>query len=572
MGKSQESISFKEKFAYGMGDAATAFSAVSVASFSMFYFTDYVGVSATALGTVLIFTRVFDAITNIIMGYVVDQTRTKEGKARPWVKWAILPMFAALVAVFAIPTGMSSTATIVWITIVINIYYLVYTISNIPYGTLGTLISRDPQVRSELTLLRMIGYHGVSILLSFITVGLVAYLGGGSNSGWIYTMVIYGAIMSIIFYFTYSCTRERVRSTSEMRHDAERAAATESGAANSTPPNGGPEAGTGTAPAKSAGATGTVPAKPAPAKRLGIFASIGLLFRNKYWILIFLIMILTWILVNLFGGVNVYYARHILGDANYVGVLNAAFTGAQIVGFFLVSIPIRRFGRRRTIVFGLGMIIVGSLLVLTGPQNIYVLAVASIIRGLGFSPLMGTAYAMLADVIDYGEWKNGVRNEGISYSGGTFSTTVGSGLASSGIVWIMGAAGYISAKDAVQPASVLESIQFLFSWAPVIIAALLLVLFYFYDLDTFYPEIARDLEQGITLKDREKAAARQAHHVSGVEPAHPGHHQNNPESPAGSTETSAQTGAQTSAKDGTEKGGQNRTNYSTESEAGNAVG
>ena len=81
-----EHVAFKEKLAYGMGDAATAFSAVSVSSFSMYYFTDYVGVSAVLLGSVLLFTRIFDAVTNILMGYVVDRTNTKDGKARPWVK------------------------------------------------------------------------------------------------------------------------------------------------------------------------------------------------------------------------------------------------------------------------------------------------------------------------------------------------------------------------------------------------------------------------------------------------------------------------------------------------------
>ncbi|WP_311588652.1 MFS transporter [Varibaculum massiliense] len=457
-----EQVAFKEKLAYGMGDAATAFSAVSVGSFSMYYFTDYVGVSAVLLGSVLLFTRIFDAVTNILMGYVVDRTNTKDGKARPWVKWMILPMFIALVLVFAIPRGMGTGPTIAYITVIINIYYLVYTMSNIPFGTLGTVVSRDPQVRSELNLIRMLGYFAINIILSFTTLWMVGIFGDGhhGNRGWIITMVIYGIIMSIIFWFTYSMTTERVKPVAE-----------------STVENGEKE-------------------KPLPLGK-----SLVLLFKNKYWILIFIIMILTWILVNLFGGINVYYAAHILHKPGHVGILNFAFTGALLVGFLCVSFVFRKIGRRRTIFIGLLVIVVSSLAMLLNPTNIWFLGVLLVFRGLGFAPLMGSAYAMLADVIDYGEWKNGIRNEGVTYSGGTFSTTVGSGLASAGIGYVIGLAGYVYEKGATQPESVLTAIKSLYIVAPAVVAVILMIMFYFYNLDLFNEKIAADLKQGKFASD-----------------------------------------------------------------------
>ncbi|KGE99948.1 hypothetical protein HMPREF1628_08275 [Actinomyces sp. S4-C9] len=458
-----ERVAFKEKLAYGMGDAATAFSAVSVSSFSMYYFTDYVGVSAVLLGSVLLFTRIFDAVTNILMGYVVDRTNTKDGKARPWVKWTILPMFIALVLVFAIPRGMGTGPTIAYITVVINIYYLVYTMSNIPFGTLGTLVSRDPQVRSELNLIRMLGFFAINIVLSFTTLWMVGIFDDGNNGnrGWIITMVIYGIVMSIIFWFTYSMTTERVK-PAVAQNAAERAE---------------------------------------KEKPLPLGKSLALLFKNKYWILIFIIMILTWVLVSLFGGVNVYYAAHILHNPSYVGVLNFAFTGALLVGFLCVSFIFRKIGRRRTIFIGLVVIVVSSLAMLLNTTNIWFLGVLLVLRGLGFAPLMGSAYAMLADVIDYGEWKNGVRNEGVTYSGGTFSTTIGSGLASAGIGYVIGVAGYVYETGVPQPESVLAAIESLFIVAPAAVAVILMILFYFYNLDLFNEKIAADLKQGKFAND-----------------------------------------------------------------------
>src|SRR5699024_3155856 len=153
-----ENITFKEKFAYGLGDGATAFAAVTVASFSMYYFTDYIGVSATILGLVLFFSRFFDSVTNLLMGHFVDKTNTKHGKARPWVLWTIIPFALTLVLSFTIPTGWSDIPTMVYITIIVNLYFLAYTASNIPYGTLASLISRDQTVRSDLNIYRMISY------------------------------------------------------------------------------------------------------------------------------------------------------------------------------------------------------------------------------------------------------------------------------------------------------------------------------------------------------------------------------------------------------------------------------
>lgn len=106
---------------------------------------------------------------------------------------------------------------------------------------------------------------------------------------------------------------------------------------------------------------------------------------------------------------------------------------------------------------------------------------------------MGTAYAMLADVIDYGEWKNGVRNEGLTFAGGTFATTVGTGLASGGVGLFLGANGYVGSDD-VQPSAVYDAITGLFITTPAILGVLLLILFYFYNLDTFYKDIVRDIK------------------------------------------------------------------------------
>lgn len=437
-----EKVSFKERFAYGLGDGATAFAAVSVASFSMFYFTDYIGVNATLLGLILFISRFFDAATNVVMGHLVDKTKSKHGKARPWILWTIIPFALTLVLTFTVPTNFGEIGTIVYIAVIVNIYYLMYTASNIPLGTLGSLISRDQNIRGDLNVLRMISYFTASIILGAITIPLVKMFGDKTIS-WTYVMIIYAIIMSLLFLFTFRNTKERVQAVEVNKND----------------------------------------------ENLSFGQSLKLVVTNKYWVILFFVILFAWSLLFMLNSVNIYYAEHILNRASYVGALNAYFTGGLLVGFLAISFLMRRFGRRRTIVIGLIILIISSLLMLLDSTNLTLIGFSSAVRGLGFAPIMGTAYAMLADVIDYGEWKNGVRNEGLTFAGGTFATTVGTGAASGGLGLLLGANGYISSAGATQPAAVHEVITSLFIIAPAIIGVLLIILFYFYDLDTFYKKL-----------------------------------------------------------------------------------
>lgn len=442
-----QEVAFKEKLAYGLGDGATAFAAVTVASFSMYYFTDYIGVSATILGLVLFFSRFFDSVTNLLMGHFVDKTNTKHGKARPWVLWTIIPFALTLVLSFTIPTGWSDIPTMVYITIIVNLYFLAYTASNIPYGTLGSLISRDQTVRSDLNIYRMISYFVMSIVIGAITIPLVEFFGGKTIS-WTYVMVIYGIVMSLIFFNTFQNTKERIQPATEEKSSED----------------------------------------------LSLGKSLRFVVTNKYWVILFFIILSAWSLLFMLNNVNVYYAEYILSNANYVGLLNTFFTGGLLIGFLALAFLIRIFGRRKLIAIGLVILTLSSLLMLFDTTSLILISAGSIIRGLGFAPIMGTAYAMLADVIDYGEWKNGFRNEGLTFAGGTFATTVGTGLASGGVAMFLGASGYISKAGAIQPDTVYRSITFLFVIAPAILGVIVLILLYFYDLDNIYPDIIKDIE------------------------------------------------------------------------------
>lgn len=441
-------LKFKERFAYGLGDAATGFAGVMVTSFALYYFTDVVGIAAGLLGTILMLSRVLDAITNLIMGYIIDLTDTRFGKTRPWIIISMIPMAISLILLFSIPTEWSQNAQVWAIIIGYNFYFLMYTVSNVPYGTLGTLITRDQNEKSNLNIARMLGYFGVMLLVSNVTVPMVNYFGGDTRA-WQTVAFIYGAVMVGMFIWTFLGTKERVKPTTEK-------------------------------------ASEKVPLK----------TSIKYILTNKYWLIIFFTMIAGWTMLDVLMGINIYYAQYILQNNALVGPMSLTLTLALIFGLMTVSFINRKIGRLNTIFLGMGILIVGSLLVLINNTSVPLIMVANAFRGFGFSTIMGNAYAMLADTIDYGEWKNGSRVEGLAYSGGTFSTTIGHGLGSAGIGWVLGFGGFISGGNITsQPDSVFTVINFLFIFMPVILGAIVVFMLRFYKLEDEYSQIIEDLSK-----------------------------------------------------------------------------
>lgn len=202
-------ISVKERFGYGMGDFASNLVFAALGSFLTFYYTDIAGgVSAALIGTIMLASRIFDGVSDLEMGAVVDKTRSKHGKARPWLLWLCLPFLLSSVLIFTIPET-DTWVTIVYIVLTYNLFNLIYTGINIPYGVLNSLISQDQYQRSMLNVFRMGSAVTVTMLVGVITLPLTEWFGGG-QTGWVFTFGLFAGVSVLLFLFTFSSTKERV--------------------------------------------------------------------------------------------------------------------------------------------------------------------------------------------------------------------------------------------------------------------------------------------------------------------------------------------------------------------------
>ncbi|MBM7570575.1 MFS transporter [Aquibacillus albus] len=441
-------IGFTEKLGYGFGDMASNIIVTAATSFLTFFYTNVVGASAAAIGTIMLLSRIFDGATDLGMGVLIDKTKSKHGKARPWILWMAIPMAIITILTFAVPQGWSETGKLVYIAITYNLLFLVYTAINVPYGTLNSMITQDQHQRSILNLFRMSMALATAIIITNVTMPIVNVFGGG-QSGWVIAFAIFSAVGVGLFLITFFTTKERVR------------------------------------PAQLESASTNIPMK----------EGIKALFKNKYWVIMVIIMVTVFVFFGVITGVTIYYAQYLLGDPGLVGLLTMVLLIPAVAAMFVLSPILKKFGKRNTMMGGLILIILGSLLMLVNPENLILIYVATALRGIGFAPLVGTIFAMLADTIEYGEWKTGLRTEGLVYSGGSFGTKVGGGLGSALIGWILAAGGFISDGNATQPESAIFAIQFMFTWVPIIISAIMLLILPFYKLDKMYPQIVKDLQE-----------------------------------------------------------------------------
>ncbi|MDO7907983.1 MFS transporter [Paenibacillus sp. JX-17] len=438
-------IRFVERLGYGIGDFASNLIYAAITSFLLFYYTDVAGLASGIIGTIMFLTRVFDAFVDVGVGILVDKTRSKHGKARPWLLWMCVPFGIVAFLLFSVP-DIGSTGKLIYVVVTYLLVNIIFSAINIPYGVLGTLISQDQYQRTVLNIFRMFLSTVCSVMMGVYVLPIVNTMGGG-RAAWSITFAIFGVLSIVLFIVTFLTTKERV-----------------------TP-----------------SATTTEAMQHVPVKK-----GVAALFKNKYWVMMLVFMVIAYI-TNGLGGANVYFARYVLGDEGLMGMITICSLVPMLLGMFLVAPLVKRTGKRNAMIAGSMISSAGLILMMIHPTSILLVMVGLVVKSLGMAPMAGSMWAMLADTVEYGEWKTGIRNEGLVYSAGSFGTKVGSGLGAALIGWILAWGGYV-AEQAQQTSTALISLQALFIYIPLIFNILMIVILIFYKLDREYPVILKELQ------------------------------------------------------------------------------
>lgn len=426
-------LKWYNKIGYGSGDIGGNVVYAFLTFFVMIYLTDSIGLNSGIIGTLMAIAKIFDGISDVIFGSLIDKTHTKMGKARPWMLWPYFGCGVCLFAIFAIPTSWGKVAQYTFFLI----FYVMlnagfYTANNIAYSALTALVTRNENERVQLGSIRFVFAFTTSTIIQAITFGLVDYFGNDA-AAWKIVALIY--VMIGIISNTIS-----VLSLKELPEEE----------------------------------NNTKKETSAPAEKYSLREAVGLLIKNKYYLLILGIYLLTQ-LYSAFTGVGTFYMTYVLGDANLLGKFATALNIPMIIGLLLVPTVVAKLGGMYRINYS-GYIVatVARFLVIVAAymDSIPMMLAFTAVASLGMCPLQGDLNAVIASASDYTYLTTGKRIDGTMYSCTSLGVKLGGGLGTAVSGWLLAASGYIKGGAVAQPDSVITMLNVMYLWLPAIFCAL----------------------------------------------------------------------------------------------------
>lgn len=463
---------------YGFGDFANNLAFSLGASFLLYYYTDVAGISAAAVAAMFLVVRFWDAFTDLFAGRLVDRTMTRWGKFRPFILFGAVPLLFMSFLCFHVPSDVTYGTKLLYVYLTYAVLGLVYSLVNIPYGSLASAMTQDVQERAKLVSGRTIGTAVASVGLTWIIAPKISALKDQkksltseqylhqAQSIFTQTTLWFILIGTVAYLIVFCTTREKV-----VRR----------------------------------------------ASRVSVRESFATLRHNRP--LAFLCGASFCYLTGMFAtlGVSAFYAQYILGD-----VKNAVWISLVSIGISFVATPfvpalIRRFGKKNLFIALGGFTVVGGVAIFLTPNNHLGLSLVFLgISGIGQSLINTIMFGLEADTVEYGEWKSGQRSEGATYALFSFTRKVTQSIGGFLGAGLLALGNYVSSSSSnsnpVQPDSALTMIKFTMGIVPAVAAIVAMIIFWKYPLtDKVFTQI----------RDENELRKSAAINVSGDEEATP---------------------------------------------------
>lgn len=441
-------VPVKEKLAYCFGDPALTLMYTMTSTLLIYFYTNVVGISAGAVGMIMLISRIFDGFSDILMGTIIDRTHSKYGKARIWILRLAIPYALAAIILFTMP-NLGPIGKIVYAFVTYNVMNtVVYTAISQPFHALGSLMSRDRRERDTICNIRMILSITASMIITAFTlplINVVADMINNTQLAWILVTAVYAIVSVFVLLNTYMTCTERVQAAPKSKDED-----------------------------------------------IPFLTALKATVTNRYFLIALGLMLFYTVYQIIIGTDLTYYCQYVLGDVNLVTPLSAAEKISTIIGIAMIPKLLPKYGKRKLICVGCLLGIAGQLLFLVNATSVSLGVVTCIMRGFGIAPFYGVQYSLPSDAIEYGQWKNGYRIEGLMFSSMSMGQKAGSGFTSA----IMGAVLSWAAFDglqATQPASAIRVISIFYLYVPIAIWVIMFLLAACYKLDKHYDQMIKEL-------------------------------------------------------------------------------
>lgn len=450
-------LSLKEKIGYSLGDAASNLYFQTFVVFLPIFYTDVFGISAAAMGTMLLVTRIFDAVNDPIMGMIADRTETRWGKFRPYMAWCAIPFALAGVLAFTTP-NFGPTGMLVYAYATYMLLIVFYTVVNVPYSALMGVITPNSAERTQVSTFRFVAAFVGQFIIGATALILVEQLGGGNEQrGWQLTMALYGVLAVLLLFGTFFLTRERV--------------------------------------------------KPTPAQQGRVSEDLKDLVKNKPWVLIALATVFQLTYIVMRGSATPYYFRYFVQDQQLVlfgatidltyAVFTSSFvtmgTVSTLIGAICTGLFTKRMDKKTTYAaFLLASAIFSAAFFLLRPENVLAIYALNVLVSFFFGSVSVLQWAIYTDAADFGEWKFGRRATGLVMAASLFALKLGLTLGGAIVGWILGMYGFVSGVE--QTETTMVGIRMLMSFYPALFGIIGGLIMFFYPLnDRMMVTIEQDL-------------------------------------------------------------------------------
>ena len=418
------------KLSFGIGALGKDLCYAIISYFLMIYFTDVVGINPAFVGTLFLMARLWDAINDPIMGMIVDNTRSRFGKFRPWIFIGTILNSVVLFLLFRKP-DLEGTSLYLYYSVMYILWGMTYTIMDIPYWSMIPTLATTKEDREKISVVPRIFASLGGLTVTTFGIALVNKLGNGNQiKGFEYFAL--GIIIIFIISTIVTCINVKEKTQVQVNNE-----------------------------------------------KVNIKQAFNILKQNDQ-LLVFIGIVLAYNLaMQLAGGAAIYYFKYVAGKESLFSVYSF-FKVAEIGGLMLFPVVTRKIGRQQVFrvatilpMFGLITLFISGLI---APQSILFISVSAVLLNLGSGFLLGSTTVMLADIVDYGEYKLGSRNESIIFSAQTLLVKLASALSG----WLIGVGlsliGYV-AGAAVQSNITIIGIRVIMTIIPSIVALVMYVIY-----------------------------------------------------------------------------------------------
>ena len=456
-----QKVSFGEKLGYSLGDAAANLVFQMMMIFQLKFYTDVFGLDGAIAGSVLMIASISAIIVDPAVGILADRTNTRWGKFRPWMIWTAIPFCLFYMLAFYNP-GITEKATVAtYATISYVLLMTVYSFNNIPYTSLGGVITSDIHERTEITTIRFVVVTIAQFVVQGLTLPLVDHFSEGSTlqHGWITTISIFAAIAFVFFIVTFMVSKERI--------------------------------------------------SPPPAQKVNIKEDIKNTVSNVSWNSMALLTFALFITLAMWGSAMNFYFQYNVDQKSLYDFLSIFITleedDAYSMGFsafnmmgavvqFMGVICLSRYlankhGKKKTFIVCLSLTaFFTAMFYIPSPTDVSLMFVLNFLRSLAYAPTIPLLWAMIGDVADHIEYENHRRATGFCFSGIVLALKLGLGFGGAIAGIIISMFGYVSGNVSIQNESTMEGIRLVSSLVPALLFCVGVMALYFYPISKEYNE------------------------------------------------------------------------------------